>query len=86
MPTVEDMPVLLKPAARLIQNLGPDPIFVGEEGVTEDDGIQLLAGQGMSVSYTNYNLFMVSSGTADVRTLGQGDGIFSFDLPEAPTG
>lgn len=84
MPTVGATPTLLKPSARLIQNLGPDPIFVGEEGVTDADGIQLLAGQGMSVSYTNYNLYMVSSGTADVRTLGQGGGLFSFDLPTAP--
>lgn len=77
MPSISDTPVALGSSSYLIQNLGPDNLYVGESTVTVDDGVKVAAGEALAVGSTNSPVFAVSDGTSDVRTLGRGMGIFS---------
>lgn len=60
----------------LIQNLGPDPIYIGvDNSVTSETGVKIDTGQ--SFTSKRSNSWVVSSGTSDVRTVEQGIGVYS---------
>jgi hypothetical protein len=80
MPTIETTSVSVGMFAQLIQNLGPDPIYVGESGVTTDTGLQVSAGRSVAVGSKDAEVFVVSDGTSDVRLLGRGLGVFPADI------
>jgi len=77
MPTVGDTRVSLGGQAQLIQNLGPDKLYLGGPDVTEDDGLEVLSGQTVSIGPLNDELYAVSDDTCDVRTLVRGAGLFT---------
>jgi hypothetical protein len=65
----------------LIQNLGPDDLYVSDLAmVTTDTGVQITPGHSISVGAgeTHYG---VSEGTSDVRICGAGTGLFAADAP-----
>lgn len=64
------------PSAGLIQNLGPDEVYIGESSsVTTSTGLEIVAGESLAVGNTNANLYAISAGTSDVRTLTRATGI-----------
>jgi hypothetical protein len=64
----------------LIQNLGPDALYVwDEEGVTADNGVQVSVGRAVVVG-SGFEHFGISAGTSDVRTLAGGLGLFDADV------
>ena len=65
----------------LIQNLGPDALYIGDDGVDSTSGIKLVAGKALSVAFSDTALYAVSSGTSDMRLLPDGTGV--FDAPAA---
>jgi hypothetical protein len=60
----------------LIQNLGPDPVYIGFSGVTTSDGIEVASGVSLVMGETGETVYAVSIGTSDVRTLDRGEGLF----------
>lgn len=50
----------------LIQNLGPDVLYVGGTAVTEDDGLKVLNGQWVKLLGVS-KVGLISDGNADVR-------------------
>lgn len=76
MPSVTTSPVLLTSEGALIQNLGPDDLFVtDEETATAADGVQVSMGNAVAVG--DGQLYHgVSAGTSDVRVLRNCVGIF----------
>jgi hypothetical protein len=73
---VTTTPVSLGTGAQLIQNLGPDALYLGDASVDEDTGVLLNANESIVVGNLNHPLFAVSADTSDVRTLSRGQGIF----------
>jgi hypothetical protein len=70
------------PSGGLIQNLGPDEIYVGESSaVTSSTGVRVSADEVIAVGFVNLGLYAVSAGTSDVRTLTRGTGIFPTVTP-----
>jgi hypothetical protein len=65
----------------LIQNLGPDPIYVGESAVTSTTGVRIAAGDSLVVGSMNAPLLVVSEDSSDVRFLGRAMGIFFGEPP-----
>lgn len=64
----------------LVQNLGPDDLYIGESTVTEANGVFVAAGNSAAVGY-GLSYYVVSSGTSDVRVLGGGVGVFTGVAP-----
>ena len=78
MPSVGSTPVSLGQSGQLIQNLGPDDLYVQPfSGVTVQSGFRIPSGKSVAVGYANGGLYAVSAGTSEVRTLGGGTGMFS---------
>lgn len=74
----------------LIQNLGPDDLYVEvtaenqpEPDLTADTGLQIGAGQSVSFDNSNFWIWGVSDGTSDVRSLEGGSGVFAAAVPDA---
>lgn len=66
------------PSAGLIQNLGPDDVYIGESSsVTSSTGLKIVAGKSVAVGNTNGTLYAISAGTSDVRSLTRATGISS---------
>lgn len=66
----------------LVQNLGPDALYLGrDESVDASSGVKVAAGDAVSVAYTSQPLHGVSVGTSDVRILEAGTGIFVAPAP-----
>lgn len=58
----------------LIQNLGPDKLYVGlDSTVSAATGVQLDVGRAINTA--NRVVWVVSAGTSDVRLLGRGNQI-----------
>jgi hypothetical protein len=68
-------------ASGLIQNLGPDPVYIGEGSVTLDSGVRLGVGESMTVGHSNGTLYIMSESSSDVRVLGRATGIFVGEIP-----
>lgn len=82
MPAVGTTAVVIGKDAYLIQNLGPDTLYVGEtDAVDEENGIQLLVGEALSVGATNVSIYAVSEAASDVRILSRGLGFFHVPAP-----
>ena len=77
MPYVSSTPVNLGSGSVLIQNLGPDDLFLGSLGVTVETGVRISAGSSITVGYDSEQFYAVSAGTSDARVLASGSGIFS---------
>lgn len=68
----------------LIQNLGPDDLYVGiynghNDGAQfpeDGNGIRLVNGESVSVNGSYGDVYCVSTGTSDVRSLPGGSGFF----------
>lgn len=75
MPSITDTAISLGSAGALIQNLGPDALYLGSHAVTTDDGIKVSVGEALTIGYTDSAVFGVSDGTSDVRVLRGGMGI-----------
>ena len=80
MPSVTGTAVAIA-SGGLVQNLGPDDVYLGNSDVTTSNGTMLAAGESIAVGETNTPLYAVSSGTSDVRTLARATGIFLVDDP-----
>ena len=66
----------LGPGPRLIQNLGPDALYVQDvTPATTTDGVKVPSGSSVFLGGTEV-YYAVSDGTSDVRDLGRGLGIF----------
>jgi len=78
---ITDTPVEVGSSSYLIQNLGPDKLYVGGSSVTVETGIELQVGQALTVGETRSSVFVVSDGTSDVRILDRGMGIFTTNPP-----
>jgi hypothetical protein len=77
MPSVGSSSAQLGQGPCLVQNLGPDDLYVGvSDTVTTGDGIRISAGDSASVGFTSSPLYGISSGTSDVRLLAAGTGIY----------
>jgi hypothetical protein len=75
MPNVNTTPVNLAGKNPLIQNLGPDPLYVSDGStVSANTGVKLTAGQSLTVS-TSKGPWAVSAGTSDVRVVNRGTGL-----------
>lgn len=75
MPNVGTTPVNLAGKNPLIQNLGPDPLYVSDAStVTASTGVKLTVGQSLVVA-TAKGPWAVSGGTSDVRLVNRGAGI-----------
>lgn len=60
---------------RLIQNLGPDALYVQDvTPATTTDGVKVPSGSSIFIGGQAY--YAVSDGTSDVRDLGRGLGIY----------
>lgn len=76
---VTDEAVALGNSAQLIQNLGPDDLYLLPHGaVSEENGTKVVAGQAVAVGFSNGGMWAVSSGESDVRLLVGCTGIFSL--------
>lgn len=82
MPTITTTAVPIA-ASGLIQNIGPDPVYIGEGSVTTTTGVRLSEGQALAVGSSNGKLYAVSSGSSDVRVLPRATGLFSAEAPAA---
>ena len=79
---VTDEAVALGHKAQMIQNLGPDELYVApREDVDEDNGFAVYAGQAVALGYSNGGVWCVSAGTSDVRMLDGATGIFTVVEP-----
>ncbi len=82
MATVTTTPVVLSVGSQLIQNLGPDDLYVGQSysdgtpTVTTANGIRLSVGESISYNNQNTKPSVVSSGTSEVRTMHSVTGIY----------
>lgn len=75
MPNVGTTPVNLAAKNPLVQNLGPDPLYVSDAStVTASTGIKLVAGQSLTV-LTSKGPWAVSGGMSDVRVVSRGTGL-----------
>lgn len=91
MTAVGTEPVNFGTNSQLIQNLGPDEIYVGVYNAYYDDsdlptsgtGVKVSAGESLAASGVSGDVYCVSAGTSDVRSLAGGSGI--FPAPVAPT-
>lgn len=79
MPSVSDDAVIISNGPGLIQNLGPDEVYIGEDGVTSSTGIKVLSGQAITMAVPNEPTYAVSAGTSDVRFLSRCQGISSVE-------
>lgn len=79
MPSVGTTPVHIGSGV-LVQNLGPDDLYIGESTVTEANGVLLAAGVSVAVGY-GLSYYVVSSDTSDVRLLGGAVGVFTGVAP-----
>lgn len=79
---VATTPVSLGTGSKLIQNLGPDALYLGGETVDDETGVVLNANESIVVGDMTHPLFVVSAAASDVRTLSRGLGI--FPAPTAP--
>ena len=76
MPNVGTSPVNLAGTYQLIQNLGPDALYIGDLAtVTPLTGVKLASGQSFT-AVGRGGAWVVSSGTSDVRLGKRGTGIF----------
>lgn len=73
--TVETIPTRLPDVALVgririnVQNLGPDDLYIGGNGVNTDTGTQLGAGDAFEWTLGAAELWAVSDGSSDVRVL-----------------
>lgn len=94
MASVGSTPMTLMKGPLLIQNLGPDVVYVGHSTVldipevSDEEGFQVSPGRTISIGPTNTKISVVSAGDSDVRTLASGTGVYSTPIettsPETP--
>lgn len=80
MPAVTTSEVELGEGVMLIQNLGPDALYVWDQpGVTTSTGVEVSTGRAVAVG-SGFIHYGISAGTSDVRTLAGGLGLFDADV------
>lgn len=77
-------PVELGTSAVLIQNLGPDGLFVGHSAQVVDLGVYISVDESVVVGEGNVPLRVASEGSSDVRVLSRGLGIYPVHAPATP--
>jgi hypothetical protein len=75
MPTFNTTPSTVS-AGGLIQNLGPDALYITDGDDPENDGVRVEVDQAIAIGFANGVLTAVSDGESDVRILGRATGIF----------
>lgn len=73
--TVTTTPVQIS-SSQLIQNLGPDVLYIGNSSVSASTGVRIDSGKSIAFNYSNSSIYAVSAGTSDVRTVNAGTGVF----------
>jgi hypothetical protein len=74
MPTATTEVVNLGEGVKLVQNLGPDLLYIEDNpNVTAETGVQVTAGDSVSAG-SGETHYCVSAGTSDYRLLGEGTG------------
>lgn len=84
MPTITTEASELGFGGVLIQNLGTGDLYLGEEGVTTDNGYKISVGEAVAVGVRDQKLWAVATDDTDVRLLGRGTGVFT-DMTIAST-
>lgn len=90
MASVSTIPVSLAAGPLLLQNLGPDDLYVGHSyadgtpTVTPSTGFRLSTGESISVQSTSTKISVVSVGTSEVRYLSAGTGVYAAVVEAAP--
>lgn len=83
MSSITATPVSLINGPLLLQNLGPDDLFVGQSDmsgnplVTQANGFRLSTGESISFGSTSSKISVVSTGTSEVRYLSSGTGVYT---------
>lgn len=89
MASVTTTPVALFVGPLLIQNLGPDDLYVGQSDmnenplVTSSNGFRLSTGESVSIGTITSKISVVSTGTSEVRYLSSGTGVYAAVAPTA---
>ena len=80
MASVGEESVVIAESGGLIQNLGPDALYVSDvDPATADNGVQVSVGRSVAVGYGD-TYYGISAGTSDVRNLARGVGLFDADV------
>lgn len=61
----------------VVQNLGPDTLYLGEATVTAGAGVKVEIDKAVTIGGTNSVIYAISDGECDVRILSQGLGMFT---------
>lgn len=83
MATATTTPTTIGSSACLLQNLGPDNLYVGNSDssgnplVTSTNGFRLAAGQSVAVTNGSTETSIVSEGSSEYRILNRGIGVFA---------
>lgn len=81
MTAVADEPVGIGTGPQLVQNLGPDVIYVGGPNVDDTTGFTVQPGETFAMLYNGTPSYAVSAGNSDVRRLPGGSGMYSTPQP-----
>lgn len=82
MPSATSEVVSLGEGVKLIQNLGPDLLYVeANANVTAETGVQVTAGDSVSTGAGETH-YCISAGNSDYRVLGEG---FGYHLGTPPS-
>jgi len=77
MTTVANVPIVIGSGPQMIQNLGPDTIYVGGPSVTAETGFTVKIGETFAMLYNGTPSYAVSAGNSDVRRLPGGSGMYA---------
>lgn len=77
MPSISTTATSLGSNPGLVQNLGPNNLYLGGSSVTASNGLEVTPGESVSVGFTNSPIYGISAGTSDVRVMGGARGIFT---------
>lgn len=81
MTAVADEPVVIGTGPQMVQNLGPDVIYVGGPNVDATTGFPIKNGETFAMLYTGTPSYAISVGNSDVRRLPGGSGMYASPAP-----
>ena len=81
MSTIDTTSVTLTTSGALVQNLGPDELYIADVSpATSTNGFRLESGESLAVG-SGRTYYAVSAGSSDVRLLGGASGVFDDVAP-----
>ena len=70
---------------QLIQNLGPDDLYIAPTpSVGLSSGFRIVPGESLSFGYSNDPMYAISGGTSELRSLSGGTGMYAKEVPAGP--